>query len=364
MNVATVDDPLTPLDLSERANKVRTNLSKSTALLVLDSSNVQWLTGFTGSNGAVYLDYDQFVLITDKRYQEQGPKQLSDARSPAQVVITQDPIGEITKLANCKSIQLDPHLVSWEMHQRLAEGIQGEIIPDTLLKELRAQKDRGEIDRIAIAANIVDQALQDVIPLLSLKMSEMEVAAHLDNKIRTYGASGNAYQTIVASGVNSALPHALPSTKIIDEGDLVIIDAGAVVDGYRSDMTRTFVVGAPTQRQQRYLTTVLEAQEEATNMLKPGLQCAELDRYCRGKIEEAGWGDNFIHGTGHGVGLDIHELPVINSKSSDTLLPGMVVTVEPGIYFADSCGVRWEDLYEITESGARQLTLSAKSPRV
>ena len=364
MNISPPEDTLAPLDLSERPSKIRSKLPEGTALVVTDSSNIQWLTGFTGSNGTVYMDHEDFLLITDKRYQEQAPQQISEVQASAEITVSQDPINVISKSSRRKTIHIDPTLVTWERHQRLAEGIEGEINPSSPLKELRAQKDKGEIERIALAARIVDLALQETIPLLECRMSEMEIAAHLDYKIRALGASGNAYQTIVASGANSAIPHAQPSTKTVDEGDLVIIDVGAVVDGYRSDMTRTFVIGEPDEQQQKYLAAVSEAQRETVQKLKPGVPCAELDRYCREKIEEAGWGEHFIHGTGHGVGLDIHESPMINSKSEDILLSGMIITIEPGIYFTDSCGVRWEDLFEITESGARQLTLSAKSPRV
>lgn len=364
MNLSSTGDHLSPLDLSLRADKVRSEISDQEALVTMGPSDVQWLTGFTGSNGIVYLDHEKFILLTDKRYEEQGPQQIKESFSSAEVMISKTPMEDIPSLALNKIIKVDPNLITWKAALQLEEIIEGGITPSTPLKALRAQKDQCEIDRIALAARIVDEALNETIPFLSGNPSEMEIATHLDFKIREKGASGNAYQTIVASGVNSSKPHAQPSAKKIENGDLVIIDVGAVVDGYRSDMTRTFIIGEPSVLQQKYMTVVRESQEEAIKILKPGTACAELDRQCRKKIEEAGWGDLFIHGTGHGVGLDIHEAPAINSKSSENLLTGMVVTIEPGIYFSDNCGVRWEDLYEITESGARQLTLSAKSPQV
>ena len=365
MKFLTEEKSLTPLDLSERHQKLRSTISESAAIVIADPSNVQWLTGFTGSNGTVYLDHEIFILVTDKRYTEQSPMQLGQASSPAQINISQDPISVIAKYSGRKTIHVDPSLVTWEMYKQLEERVEGEVIAyPKPLKQLRAQKDKEEIQRISLAAKIVDLAMEDSVHLLGSRVSEKEVATHLDFKIREMGASGNAYQTIVASGENSALPHAQPTERIIRNGDLVIIDVGAVVEGYRSDMTRTFVIGNPSDQQQECLAVVREAQEAAEKILKPGVPCAEIDHQCRTRIEEAGWGSNFIHGTGHGVGLDIHEAPMINSRSGDKLVAGMVITIEPGVYFPDSFGVRWEDLYEITNDGATQLSRSAKSPQV
>lgn len=363
MKSSSAEHSFSPLDLSARPDKVRSMLLESQSLVVTDPSNVQWLTGFTGSNSIVYLDHERFVLLTDQRYQEQGPLEVREAQSPAEISISKNLIEDVSKLARARIINLDANLVSWETVNQLKERTGTELISSSPLKTLRAQKDQFEVERISLAAKIADKALTDTIPLFSENVSEMDVAAFLDNKIRQHGAAGNAYKTIVASGVNSSKPHALPTTRRIVQGDLLIVDVGAVVDGYRSDMTRTFVIGEPSKLQQEYLTTVLEAQEEAVRSLEPDMPCDELDRRCRSKIEEAGWGESFIHGTGHGVGLDIHESPAINGRSEEKLMPGMVVTIEPGIYFTDTCGVRWEDLYEITETGARRLTLSAKSPQ-
>ena len=363
MNCLRREQILSPLDLSDRSDKVRSKISKSEAVVVMDPPNVQWMTGFTGSNGTVYIDHERFVLITDQRYQEQGSLEIMQARSTAELSISKNSIEELPKLAGRKTIKLDSNKVTWASAVRLGETLEGDIVPSSPLNALRAQKDEREIERISLAAKIADQALKDTVPLFSQKVSEVEIAAHLDNKIREYGASESAYKTIVASGVNSSKPHAQPSEKQIEQGDVLIVDVGAVVDGYRSDMTRTYVIGKPTDLQENYLGVVLEAQQEGVKILEPDMPCSEIDRHCRMKIEEAGWGPSFIHGTGHGVGLDIHELPAINSRSKDKLLTGMIVTIEPGIYFTDICGVRWEDLYEITETGARQLTLSSKSPQ-
>jgi Xaa-Pro aminopeptidase len=341
------------------------NLAEGTAMVVTDPSNVRWLTGFTGTNGTVYLDHERIVLVTDRRYQDQGPEQIEEAESPADVTIAQDPAKFISTISGARTVIVDANVITWGEKQHLANAIEGEVIAsESPFQRIRAQKDTGEIQRIAQAANITDRALEEIIPLLDQQPSEINIAMHLDHKIRMYGASGNAYETIVASGKNSSFPHAQPSGKIIEKGDIVVIDVGAVVDGYRSDMTRTFVIGDHTQEEEKYLKTVLAAQKEAISKLKPGVACKEIDKICRDRIEEEGWGEYFIHGTGHGVGLEIHESPQINSKSEDSLLAGMVITIEPGIYFKDQCGVRWEDLFVITDVGAKRLSRSEKVPQV
>lgn len=356
---------LTPLNLSQRPQKVRMDLEEGAAIVVTDAPNVRWLTGFTGTNGIVYLDHEQIVLITDRRYQDQGPEEVAEADSPTDVTIAQDPVKIISEICGTRTLIVDANAVTWGEKQRLAQAIRGEVTASkSPFQGVRAQKDTGEIQRIAQAARIADQALESVIPLLGQQLSEIDIAMHLDHKIRMCGASGSAYETIVASGKNSSFPHARPSGKIIEKGDIVVIDVGAVVDGYRSDMTRTFVIGGPTQEEEKYLGTVLAAQEEAISKLKPGVACKEIDKICRDRIEDEGWGESFIHGTGHGVGLEIHESPQISSRSEDNLLSGMIITIEPGIYFKGQCGVRWEDLFVITDDGAKRLSRSEKVPQV
>ena len=356
---------LTPLNLSQRPRTARTNLAEGAAIVVTDPPNIRWLTGFTGTNGMVYLDHEQIILVTDKRYQDQGPEEVEEADSPADVIIAQDPVKIISTISGTRTLIVDANTVTWGEKQRLANATRGEVVAsESTFQRLRAQKDAGEIERIAQAARITDRALEDVIPLLGQQLSEIDIAMHLDHKVRMYGASGNAYETIVASGKNSSFPHARPSGKVIEKGDIVVIDVGAVVDGYRSDMTRTFVIGDPKQEEEKYLGTVLAAQEEAISKLKPGVTCKEIDKICRDRIEEEGWGEYFIHGTGHGVGLEIHESPQINSRSEDNLLAGMIITIEPGIYFKGKCGVRWEDLFVITDDGAKRLSRSEKVPQV
>ena len=190
MNRLRTGQALSPLDLSDRADKVRSQISKREAIVVMDASNVQWMTGFTGSNGTVYIDHERFVLITDQRYQEQGPLQVMQTGSTAELSISKNSIEDLSKLAGRKTIKLDSNQVTWATAARLGEILGGDIVPSDPLNALRAQKDQCEIERISLAAKIVDQALKDTVPLFSQKISEMEIAMHLDEEYNIAIRSG------------------------------------------------------------------------------------------------------------------------------------------------------------------------------
>jgi Xaa-Pro aminopeptidase len=223
-------------------------------------------------------------------------------------------------------------------------------------------KDDGEVARIELAAAIADDALAAVRPLLLEVPTEAAFGLALDTEMRRLGAAARSFETIVASGRNGAKPHARPGPRRVQRGDLVVIDFGAMVDGYRSDMTRTVMVGEPTAEQTRLLEVVTAAQAAGVAAVGAGVGCKDVDAACRAVIIDAGWGDRFVHGTGHGVGLDIHEAPWVNSRSAATLAPGHVVTVEPGVYLPEVGGVRVEDTVLVTEAGSRPLTRAPKDP--
>jgi len=199
-----------------------------------------------------------------------------------------------------------------------------------------------------------------VRPLLADGVTEQDFALELDMTIRKLGASGNSFETIVASGPNGAKPHARPSSRVIGAGDLVVIDFGALVDGYCSDMTRTVMVGEPTPDQQRMLDVVAASQRAGVDAVRAGVDVRDIDAACRAVIDEAGWGDAFLHATGHGVGLEIHERPRVAATGDATLAAGHVVTVEPGVYLPEHGGVRIEDTVVVTGDGCRPLTHTAK----
>jgi Xaa-Pro aminopeptidase len=230
-----------------------------------------------------------------------------------------------------------------------------------LVEALRAVKDDGEIARIGAAAAIADAALSEVAPMLEQSPTESEFALALDVAMRRLGAEDRAFETIVASGPNSAMPHARPGERKLTSGDPVVVDFGAVVDGYRSDMTRTFFVGgAPSAQMSQVYEAVLESQRAGVAAVAPGVSAGDVDDVCRRSLTDAGFGKAFEHGTGHGVGLDIHEAPSVGPGSTGILTPGTVATVEPGAYLAGVGGVRIEDTVVVTADGCRALTSFTK----
>jgi Xaa-Pro aminopeptidase len=234
------------------------------------------------------------------------------------------------------------------------------VATEGLVEELRAVKDDGEISRIEAAAAIADRALAETRPALADRPTEREFQIELDHRMRLLGANDVSFETIVGSGPNGAKPHARPTSRRIEEGDLVVLDFGALLDGYHSDISRTVAVGEPSPTQARMIEVVLAAQAAGVAAVAPGVAASGVDDASRSVIAEAGWADAFLHGTGHGVGLDIHEDPRVNATSAATLRPGHVVTVEPGVYLPEHGGVRIEDTLVVTASGHRCLTNAPK----
>jgi Xaa-Pro aminopeptidase len=229
---------------------------------------------------------------------------------------------------------------------------------------LRLHKDDGEVARIEAASAIADAALAAVRPRLAEGLTEAAFGLALDGAMRALGADDVSFETIVASGPNGAKPHHRPARRTIAEGDLVVIDFGALVDGYHSDMTRTVMVGEPTPTQARMYEVVLEAQAAGVAAVADGVAARAVDEACRAVIDRAGWGDAFLHGTGHGVGLDIHEDPRVGQTATATLSSRCVVTVEPGVYLPEHGGVRIEDTVVVTPDGCRPVTLTPKTAAV
>ena len=227
---------------------------------------------------------------------------------------------------------------------------------DDIIKELRIIKTPEEIGVIEEACRIADQAMMVALEEISEGRREREIAAKMEYAMKMNGAEKPAFDTIIASGWRSALPHGIASDKRIERGDLVVIDEGALYRHYHSDMTRTIVVGSPNEKQKEIYEIVLEAQRKGVEEARPGITTKELDAIVRDVIAEYGYGDYFIHSTGHGVGLEIHEWPRVSQQDETVLKPGMVITVEPGIYIPKFGGVRIEDTIVITENGARRLT--------
>ncbi len=359
------------MDFGARLGRLRERLPAlgCDALLVTSATNVAYLTGFTGSAGMLLVGPDQLVLATDGRYRSQAAEQLEAASVDARLEIgkvaaQRGALGAAT--APVGRLGLEAGHVTWARIRAFERDWfpQAELVPtEGVVEELRVMKDEGEVARIQAAAGVADRALTAVKPLLGEGATERDMALALDVEMRRLGAATSAFDTIVASGPNGARPHARPSSRPIGQGELVVLDFGAVVDGYRSDMTRTLCVGEPASATLiRMVEVVAEAQWAGTNAVRAGVAAAEIDRACRDVVVASGWGDAFVHGTGHGVGLDIHEAPALAATSGDTLAAGHVVTVEPGVYHPDHGGVRIEDTLLVTDGGCRPLTASPKEP--
>ena len=338
------------------------------ALLVTRLVNIRYLTGFTGSAALLLVRPDALVFVTDGRYGEQSAEQLAAAGVDARIEVSATVAGQQAALQRATiglaRLGLEAESVTWAQQRRFASDWfpDAELVPTAgLVEDLRREKDVGEVARIEAAAAAADHALAQIRPLLTERPEEREVAIALEIEMRKAGASGPSFETIVAAGPNGAKPHARPSARRVERGELVVIDFGAVVDGYCSDMTRTVCLGEPASATARRMVEVVsESQRAGVAAVAAGVTGKTVDETCRAVIAEAGWADAFVHGTGHGVGLEIHEAPRVSSASTDTLAPGDVVTVEPGVYLPDEGGVRIEDTVIVTESGCRPLTHAPK----
>jgi Xaa-Pro aminopeptidase len=359
---------LAPLDVPARWDRVRAEAAERgcDALVVSHLVNVRWLSGFTGSN-AVLVVGDDPVLITDGRYGEQATAQAAAAGVEVRIeVTTTDVLARVrAALGSARRVGLEAARISWAEQRRYVDALDAvELVPtDGVVEAARQVKDAGEIARLEVAAEVCDRALAEVMPLLLERPTEATFGLELDTAMRRLGADQPSFDTIVASGANSARPHHHPGPRPIEHGDLVVIDVGARVEGYGSDMTRTVVVGAePDPDQARWWEAVRESQAAGVAEIRPGAEIRTVDAACRRVLSEHGLADLFVHGTGHGIGLEIHEDPFVNGRAVGILRPGLVITVEPGVYVTGRGGVRIEDSLVVTEDGCRPITRSPKLP--
>jgi Xaa-Pro aminopeptidase len=357
------------MEVSARLGRLRQNLVDTDALLVSSTTNIRYLTGFTGSAGLLFVLPGEVVLLTDGRYGIQAIEQLAAAGVAADVVVARtadqaERAQDIVSGHTLASLGLEAAHVSWARQRSLAaDWFPGlELVPTVnLVEDLRKVKDAGELARLAAAATIADQALDRVRPQLAHGPTEEAFGRTLDFEMRQLGASGPSFETIVASGPNAAMPHHRPGPRAMQIGEPIVLDFGARFDGYCSDMTRTVWVDRVAHPDlRRAVDVVLASQAAGVAAVGAGVEAAEIDRACRQVIADAGWADFFVHGTGHGVGLDIHEAPSVAATSTDTLEAGHVVTVEPGVYLPGLGGVRIEDTVVVTEDGCRPLTSTPK----
>ena len=364
-----------PMDVAARTSRLLERMGESEepvdGLLVTSLTNIRYLTGFTGSAALLVVAPAGLTFVTDGRYGQQATEQLAAAGVVATIEVDnlkqKDIVSGAVAASGMARLGLEAEAVSWAAQRTYAADWfpDLDLVPTKgLVAGLRVVKDDGEIERIAAACTIADSALAEVRPGLGQQPTESEFGLELDAAMRRLGADDLSFETIVASGPNGALPHHRPAHRTIVEGDLVVIDFGALVDGYHSDMTRTVQVGQPTPTQARMYEVVRDAQAAGVAAVAAGVAASAVDEACRAVIEEAGWGEAFLHSTGHGVGLDIHEDPRVAKTSTATLVDRCVVTVEPGVYLPAHGGVRIEDTVVVTPQGCRPVTLTPKNAAI
>lgn len=331
--------------------------------LVTSYANILYYSGFTGSSATLLILKDSLYLITDFRYIEQAKME-----SPGFEVIEAS-AEKLTEFINTvcsgngiKTIWFEDEHMSYKGYKSLSDALKAtELVQaNGCISGTRIIKTDSEVSGMRRAASLADSALTYISKLIKTGMTEKQAALEIEVYLRKNCGVKVAFDIIVASGSNAALPHAQPTDRLIGANDHVIFDFGAVIDGYRSDMTRTLITGSPEPEILKIYSIVLEAQLKALEALKPGVIGKEIDRIARDHIEQNGYGKYFGHGLGHGVGINIHEAPKLSEKSTDVLEAGMVVTVEPGIYLPGIGGVRIEDMVVITEEGIENLTSSPK----
>lgn len=333
------------------------------ALLLTHLPNVRWLCGFTGSAGSLLVLPREVFFLTDFRYRLQGAREVSVARGIECTGGSTGAIATQVRRARVKRLAFEADRLTVAAHGELAAALPGvELVPlRGTVERLRAVKDPGEIAAIRRAIAIAGRSIAIASRRLQGK-SEREVAELLRTAISREGGDAEAFPTIVASGKRSALPHAVPTRRVIGGSDLVIIDFGVRLDGYCSDMTRSFSRSRWDKDSKSIYRIVADAQRAAIETIAPGVDASDVDAAAREVIERAGYGKHFGHGTGHGVGLEVHESPTLSPKSGDKLEPGMVVTVEPGIYLNNLGGVRIEDMVLVTRTGKE--VMSRRIPKL
>lgn len=355
-------------------------------LLLTDGYNMHYISGYRGHTGCMLVFDECRYILTDARYTEQAAleapefvcidiKQQGYAKTVKylleeycnrrkRTVPKTSADGASYKGENALRIGFENREISYSQYKVYTDILNGiaELIPlDGVVDEMRQVKTEEEIERIAKAESIGDMAFSHIIKHLRVGMTELEIAAELEYVMKRAGAAGLSFDTIAASGKNSSLPHAMPSSRALENGDFLTMDFGCIYEGYCSDMTRTVLIGDRlTKKQKEIYDTVLRAQLAALAMIRPGVRCSEVDECARSIIRDAGYGEYFGHGLGHSVGLFIHEEPRLSARCDAVLQTGVTVTVEPGIYLTGEFGVRIEDLVVVTENGYRNLTASPK----
>ena len=351
-----------------RALRKKMREQKLDSVLITHLPDVRYLCGFTGSNAALAVTQERAVLFTDGRYTAQAKLETTGARV---VIAAKSALGEACswiEKSGARRAFYDPQNTTVAALGLMREAVSRrrqqtffQPLERPLTMDLRMVKDAEELLVMEKAALLGCHLFEAVLPHLQPGVPEIEVAATLEFFARSLGAEGMSFETIVASGKRSAFPHGRATEKRLPRRGFVTLDFGVILYGYCSDMTRTVYLGRPSKAEQDAYDAVLAAQEAAVSAVRPGIACGEVDEAARQVLRNAGLDQYFTHSTGHGVGIEIHELPRVAAKQDQVLMPGMVVTIEPGIYIEGKFGIRIEDMVAVTKSGARVLTPAPKA---
>ncbi|UOE95911.1 Xaa-Pro peptidase family protein [Alkalihalobacillus sp. LMS39] len=330
--------------------------------ILIDSPyNRRYIANFTGTAGAVVISEKEAKFITDFRYTDQAKEQAVGFEVVQHSGAIYTEIAKQVADMGIKKLGFEQEHVTYQSYDIYKKNISCDLVPVTgVVEELRLIKDESEIQIMTEAAQIADAAYDHITSFIRAGMSELDVSNELEFFMRKQGAASSSFDIIVASGIRSAFPHGVASDKIIQKGELVTLDFGAYYKGYCSDITRTLAIGQVSDELVKIYNTVKEAQQRGMDQIKPGLTGKQADAITRDYITEQGYGEYFGHSTGHGLGMEVHEAPGLSVKSDVVLRPGMVVTVEPGIYISGVGGTRIEDDTLITENGNRSFTKSTK----
>ncbi len=351
--------------IAERLARLRDFLREkgADAVVVNKEVNLHYFSGFRGDDTLLLISKDDALLVTDSRYTEQAAQQ-----APLFEVVEQKDglfarAAACVKARGCKKLAFEGNAMLYDSFVKFGAllGSDAALGVSVHLDDLRQIKETEEIAAMKKAAEIGDEAFLDIVKFIRPGISEREVAARLEGTMRALGSERPAFTTIVASGARGSLPHGIATEKLIVSGEFVTMDYGAVYEGYHSDMTRTVCVGRASDEQRALYRTVLDAQKLGVSLVKPGASGREIDALVRQRLTDAGYGEYFGHGLGHSLGLEIHEEPRLSKKSDcESLLPNMIVTVEPGVYLPEKCGIRIEDTVLVTETDGVPLTKSGK----
>lgn len=343
---------------------LKNELKSGEAFLISSPENRRYYTDFEASDGYLLVTPKKAVLFADGRYIEAAQSKAKNCDEIRLLKKVSEDVKSALEAEGITKVYTEEEKLTLREFKALEKALERELAPektDELTRNLRRKKSLEEKERIIKAQRIAEGAFEHILSFIKEGVTEKEIRLELEFYMLKNGADGLSFETIAISGKNTSMPHGVPTEKPVEKGDFITMDYGALYRGYHSDMTRTVALGYVSDEQEKVYNTVLEAQKAAAEAVKPGAKCADADAAARQIIEKAGYAKFFTHGTGHGVGIDIHEPPTVSYRSEETLRPGDVVTAEPGIYLPGKFGVRIEDMLYVTENSAENLTEAPKS---